>query len=536
MTGLRDYQREAAAALWDGWLSGQQRLAVVLPTGSGKTRIMAALACERVAAGERVLILVHRDELAQQTARTLRQVDASVVPGIVKAERNEVGARVVVASIQTLARGRRLEQLLARGKFGMVLADEIHLSAADSWQRVLADVGCWRPDGPKLGGFTATFSRADSRGLGDVWQDVVYTKGIRWFIERGYLVPPRGHAVTTDVDLDRLKRTGGDYDEKEMGARLATETTRDAIIDAWTSHAGDRLGVLFAPTVAAAEFFAEGLTAAGVPTRGVFGATPRTERAEIYRQHKDGDVRIIASCTALAEGWDAPWTSCAVLARPTLHPGLFIQQIGRVLRPWPGKSDALVIDVAGATRQHSLHAVIELEETKRRATMDLPEVETKEEEEDGGIAPDDGYRGPVAFEEVDLFAGTDAKWHTTSGGVLFVATSSSLIFLNEHDGAWRVGECPKNSVAQGKWLVEGLASDEALNWASEYAIEKDPTVGSKSASWRKKGGAPSAAQVDFAQKLGIDTAGMTKTRLSDAITERVASRTLARFGRTMASA
>ncbi|SRR6266496_1940228 len=525
---MRDYQREAAAALWNGWLTGGRRLAVVLPTGSGKTVIMAHLAVERANAGERVLILVHRDELIDQTAAKLRKLEPSINIGVVKAERNDTLARVVIASIQTLARARRLDQLISRGRFGLVLADEIHLSVSDSWVRVLKAVGCWQADGPRLGGFTATFSRADRRGLADVWEDVVYTKGIKWFIERGYLVPPVAHAVTTGVDFDNLKVKGGDYDAGDMDVKLATDTARDAIIEAYQTFASGRIGVLFAPTVDSARYFAEGLTSAGIRTEGVFGETSRPQRAEIYARQRKGETQCLATCTALAEGWDAPWTSVGILVRPTLHQGLFVQQIGRTLRPWPDKSDAVILDAAGATRRHSLHAVIELNETEEKTAWNDTGDEEEPEERGPSDAPE--YRGPVGFEQVDLFAGTGARWLTTAGGVLFVGMSTGFIFLHEQDGAWSVGFMEKYQ-QRGQWLAEGLDAEEAITEGADYAIREDPTVASSTASWRKGRRAPSDAQIGYAAKLGISADGESKDSLSDKITIKLASRQLARFAR-----
>lgn len=551
MTGLRDYQREAAAALWNDWLAGLQRCAVVLPTGSGKTRIMSALAVERAKAGERVVILVHRDELAKQTVKTLLSVwpeataaaDPTPFVGTVKAERNDIDSLIVVASVQTLARRRRLDELAARlllfrtaDRRGLVLADEIHLSASDSWVAVLKGLGCWSPTGPRTGGFTATMSRADSRGLGDIWEKVSFTRGIKWFIKEGYLVPPVGKVVTTGVDLDRVKMTGGDYNERELGLRMADETVRTAIIDGYREHSPERKGVLFAPTVESALYFAEGLTAAGFPTEGVFGSTPIDNGTPVDRKHiferyePGGPTQILASCTALAEGWDAPWCSTAVLARPTTHQGLFIQQVGRALRPWPGKSDAIVLDAAGATRVHSLHALIELNETK-------PPGEARDDEDeelpdgDTGEDVDNRYRGPVGFEDVDLFAGTDARWMTTAGGVLFVPLADRYVFVAPREGAWSVGECSKRSMRGGRWVYSDLSPDEAVIVGGDYAVDLDPTVASSKAKWRAPSGRPSEKQVQFATSLGIDARGLGKARLSDEIDIRLASRVLAPIGR-----
>lgn len=520
---LRDYQAEAIDALMHSW-QDKQRLAVVLPTGAGKTVIFAHLAHEHWALErKRTLILVHRDELVNQTVDKLCTIDDEVSVGVVKAERNEIHAPIVVASIQTVSQMKRLRQL---SNFQLIICDEAHRSASDSWINVLRALGGFDTDGPRVAGFTATLSRADNRGLGDVWEDVAFARGIKWFIEHGHLTPVVGKAVTTDVELDKIKQTAGDYNERELGVRMATDTVRDAIVRSYTEYAKDRLGVVFAPTVDAAEFFAEGLNAVGIWAEGIYGITPLDERAAIYERYQRGDTQVLTSCTALAEGWDAPWASCAVLARPTMHAGLYIQQIGRVLRPWPGKTDALVLDVSGASERHNLQALIELNET-REAEARVP-ADDEDDEETGDSWSIFDYRGPVAFRDIDLFAGTDAQWLTTFGGVLFVPLHDRLVFLAQRGESWSVGICPKNTMRGGRWLREGLSAEQALAWGGQYAVNLDPTIASRKASWRR--GRPSEKQTELAIKLGIDPAGLNKAKLSDAITITLASRTLQRIG------
>lgn len=523
---LREYQHEAIAALHKGWKDGLDRAAVVLPTGSGKTVIFSHLAKLWAANGHRVLILVHRDELASQTLDKLRTTDPSLSVGLVKAERNDVGAQVVVASIQTVQRDRRLEQL---GAFALVVCDEAHLAVSDGWLKVLRALRCFDgATGPRTAGFTATMSRADKRGLGDVWEEVVYSRGIRYFIERGYLVRPIGKTVAA-VDLRGTKTTGGDYNEAELGVKMATETIRASIVRGYCELASDRQGVLFAPTVDAAEYFAEGLRANGIPAEGVYGITPLPLRAAIYERVRRGETQVLTTCTALAVGWDEPRVSCAVLARPTLHAGLYIQQIGRALRPWPGKRDALILDAAGAATKHSLEALIELHETPPPVDKTDDEQLDDMDEPGGDVDIAAKYRGRTEFVDVDLWAGTGARWLSTHGGVLFLNVGRSLVFILPQGSTWSVGQCSRDTLFGGRWLIEGLSSEQALAWASQYATDADPTLAGAKASWRKSQ-PPSQAQLSFAATLGIDGAQLNKAQLSDAISVSVASATLRSIG------
>lgn len=518
---LRDYQQEAIAALEKGWET-QQRLGISLPTGVGKTIIMAHLAHRH--AQQRVLITVHRDELVTQTVDKLRRVDPLMSIGVVKASRNQGGAAVVVASIQTISKPNRLAQI---GRFGLIIVDEAHRSMSPSYQSVLTTL-----DAPRVAGFTATWSRSDSKGLGDYWQDIVFTRSIKWAVANGHLVKPIGKRIITDLDLSKVTKTAGDYSDKSLGTALTESSIRDAIILAYKTHAADRQGALFAPTVASAEYFAEGLTAAGFPTEGLFGKTGTQESADVHRRFREGRTQILATCTRLAEGWDAPWCSVGVIARPTLHKGLFIQMAGRVFRPWPGKHDALILDVAGATDRHDLNAFNDLStspEPRKTEDFDLEdELDLDREEREEAIKHDAQV---VGFDDVDLFAGSPARWQVSAQGIQFVRTQQHLYFLWPNvDGSWAVGRCPANSLFGGQWLKTDCDAESALLWAGQLAVEEDPSTADKKAKWRTNI-RPSVRQVEYANSLGIVVPpGCTRGQISDMIDHNLASRVLAGLG------
>ena len=516
---LREYQREALEALASAWETNQ-RVGISLPTGVGKTVIMAHLAHRRIS--NRVLITVHRDELVQQTVDKLRRVDRGISVGIVKAALNQGGAAVVVASIQTLARPDRLRQI---GQFGTLIVDEAHRSMSDSYQRVLTSLGAFEPGGPRVAGFSATWSRSDSRGLGDFWETIAFQRSIRWAIGNGFLVRPTGRRVVTELDLSRVRKSRGDYTDGDLGVAMSKESIRDAIVLAYREHAADRQGVLFAPTVAAAQFFAEGLNAAGFVTAGLYGSTNKQDSAATHRRYRDGQVQILATCTRLAEGWDAPWCSAAVLARPTLHNGLFVQQVGRVLRPWPGKTDALVLDVVGTSDKHSLNAETLLDTTPDREPAEW-DVEEDLEPAEPRVAKATQHAVVTGIEEVDLFAGSDARWLTTTRGVPFVRTKSSTYFLWRSDDGWALGKCGAYSTAGGEWLMRDSDAESLLMWGGQLALDEDTSLVSKSAGWRSRG-RPSARQIEYANSLGILVPeDATKAWISDQIDIAVASRVL----------
>jgi superfamily II DNA or RNA helicase len=559
---LRPYQRQAITAIERDARDGYHRLGLSLSTGLGKTVILAHLAQQRQR--QRVLILVHRDELVTQTADKLRSVDPRTPVGIVKAGRNEGGAPIVIASIQTVHRVRRAAQL---GHFGTIIADEAHRSMADQWVRTFAMFGAVEPaelpEFPELGeaetalmrrnrelgvplllGFTATWTRSDKRQLGDLWQKISFRRGTAWSIRNRHLVPPIGKAVRIDLDLDHVRKSGADYSDTALGKALTNETVAEGIVQAYRMYAADRQGVLFAPNVSSAEFFADALNRAGFRTETVFGVTPLAQRREIYARSRRGETQILASCGVLAEGFDAPWISAGVLARPTLHPGLFIQQVGRVLRlcpichaPCHHKPDAMIIDVVGATELHKIDWWQDLIMSDPRADDDELDEGTDEIDDEllgGGFDPPDdpGWNARiVGFEDVEMFGQQRAHWMRTATGVMYVDCDPSLLFVEPIPGTdqWRVGMCSKRTLATGHYVGDEFDSlADAMDWAGDYAIENNSTTASRSAPWRQKARnrAPSSAQSDYAMSLGIDPARLNAEQVSDAITYVLASRVL----------
>ncbi|MFD9405293.1 DEAD/DEAH box helicase, partial [Streptomyces sp. NPDC060011] len=354
----RPYQVDAIEALRKGWAAGTNRLAVVLPTGAGKTVVFSHLAHQMLDTlnGGRVLVIAHREELIEQAAAKLLAVDPMLRVGIVKAQRDDhADADVIVASVQTLAVAKRREAIR---DIGLVIVDECHHAAARTYMEVLEHFGAWR--GVPVAGFTATMTRTDG-GLAEVWEDVVFRLDILDMIGDGYLCDVRGKRITVDsLDLDKVRTRGGDLVDGQLGKALEDSGALDAIAKAYVDHAGDRPGVVFTPTVATAQAAAAALEAAGITAAPVWGGMSRDDRRATLARYSAGDVQVLTNCMVLTEGFDAPHTSCAVIARPTKSPGLYVQMAGRALRPAPGKRDALLLDVMGASTRHKLASMVDL--------------------------------------------------------------------------------------------------------------------------------------------------------------------------------
>jgi hypothetical protein len=128
---------------------------------------------------------------------------------------------------------------------------------------------------------------------------------------------------------------------------------------------------------------------------------------------------------------------------------------------------------------------------------------------------------------IDLFAGTQARWLTTKHGVPFVTTKEHIYFVAQVDGAWAVGRCNSRSIQGGCWLIKGLTSAEALESGSEAALDEDSSIAGRKSSWRQGNQHPSTGQLQMAYGMGIDTEGMNKAAVSDAINVHRATQILA---------
>lgn len=540
---LRGYQREAVDAVQDAHASKMLSPAVVLPPGAGKTVILAHLAAEHIAAhSNRVLVLVHRDELADQAISKLRTVAPHLSVGKVKAEDDEPFADVVVASVQTASRPARLAGLVASQtvtptrrprKFGLIITDEVHMAAAVSYGRIYDAF-------PRTlrAGFTATLSRGDGVGLGSVVDDVVYTKSYMWMIKNGYLVDPVGRVADVEsLDLSKVRRSGGDYSAGSLGDAMIESGTAEVITRAYAEHASDRRGIIFTPTMAAAYDVSQSLIRHGFTAGVVTGDTPRAERLQIYDGSRTGRVQVIVNCGVLTHGADFPWVDC-VVPKMTRSEGLFQQMVGRALRTFPGKQDALILSIGSMSG--SLCTLVDLEPgavKEVRPGESLIEAEAREEAEANTATGAKAAPFRIKIKHADMFSASKSAWLRTEGGVYFVPVADGEVFLwPGKAGMWQVRHAPRQAK---KWprLHDGLSLADAMRWGEAEAEERGTAVNGASvskrgAAWRKSKAGPTPGQLSACAVWGVTVPdGATKSEVSDLLSVRVAS---LKFDRYMA--
>lgn len=402
---LRPPQRAALEAVvtaarpgQDGRLEGQNRLLVKMPTGTGKTVTFAALRqwdairawLEQFPENDRrILVIAHREELLDQAADKFHAANPGAMISIEQGDRhaNRYGD-VVIASIQTLQamKFRRLKRLISQRPFRVAIVDEAHHAAASTYRSALVHLGFlppatasesgdleaanfddvammtqalegWDAQAPKdrlLLGFTATPNRSDAVGLGCVFQSIAFSYALKQAIDEGYLVPPVPWVIESDVNLDDVKTTAGDFNQKQLAKAVNNARRTQLAIAGWQERSYGKPTIAFTVDVAHAHAVAEAFRAVGVRAVAISGETPKEERRQMLRQYQARQIDLVANCMVLTEGTDLPLTECILHLKPTKSATLYEQMTGRGLRLWDGKTHCDVIDVVDVAKRHSL--------------------------------------------------------------------------------------------------------------------------------------------------------------------------------------
>jgi superfamily II DNA or RNA helicase len=532
---LRPYQTEAVDAVFGQWATEVRRTAVVLPTGTGKSTVIGKIAAVCAGMDLRVAMLAHRAELLDQMAGTVAEVDPDAPPvGIVRGEIDDPRAQIVAASFQTLVNDHRHAAL---GRRDVVLVDETHHVTADSYRRVVEDFG---PEA-FMCGFTATLRRQDGKPLRELIQSIAYERNLRWAIEQDFLVKPRGITVKIpDLDLGKVKTTAGDFQNRDLAEVMEAETPE--IVKAILRHCGGRRPIVFAASVQAAHDIAEMLNVHLFTAEAVTGEMPYGQRQNVYERYRTGRTRALVTVMVLTEGADFPMCDAVVIARPTQSQNLYSQMVGRALRLWPDKDDALVVDLVGTSRVLKLVTVSSLDAGVVPKVVDPDGVELPPEDDDeiqplAGITAKARRMGPIETIGIDLLGPdeTNVLWLTTVKGVPFVQPRESdfFWFLWDHphwssdtETLYRVGKMPLRGQGSGGWRSDPLPLSSAVALVEDEVIEEGLSLPTRTASWRRYQPG-SEAQLRYARTLGIiNPEDMTRARISDEISIALVSRKL----------
>lgn len=367
---LRRWQVDAQQLVVNDWSPGLPGKMVVACTGSGKTVFGLDAVIRSLGPKGRLVWLAHREELLDAPLEDIHVMwpELKHDAGIVQADRDAADKRLIFASVDTLRNAKRLDAILAHGHPDIIVVDEAHHSVSNTHDAAIR--GLLGPNTRVLG-LTATPDREDAKDLGKHWR-IVYQYGIVDAVDEGVLLPPFA-AVNLVPNLNLTAISGRrDYDDAELGEALlkahivehtvcAMATAYDAVRLPFRDEqrrltCQGRSGIVFTATVEQARQTVESLRADGWTASLVHGGMARADRQRVIRAFKKGEIRCLVNPAVLTEGTNLPSASFVVLARPTKSWSLAIQCIGRALRTAKGKpeTDALVLDLAGATDLHSL--------------------------------------------------------------------------------------------------------------------------------------------------------------------------------------
>jgi DNA repair protein RadD len=354
---LRPYQRESVDATWAYLRAKPGNPCIVLPTGAGKTIVLAEIIREALTSwpGTRIAVVAHVRELVQQNHDKLRAYWPAGPAGIYAAGlgRRDRFNPVIFASIQSVAK-----RAMSLGRFDLVLVDEAHripLRSEGQYREFIA--GC-REANPalRIAGLTATPYRLGGGpvcGPGYILNEVAYEARVKDLIRDGYLSRLVSKAGAARADLSAVHVRNGEYVGGELERAVNVHSVVEAACDEIVAYCGQRRAwIVFCAGVAHAQAVTEALARRGVPCAQVDGATPSAVRAERIAAFQRGELRALVNVNVLSEGFDATHVDAVVMMRPTKSAALYYQQAGRGMRLHPGKADCLVLDFAGNIVEH----------------------------------------------------------------------------------------------------------------------------------------------------------------------------------------
>lgn len=360
---LRDYQQRGVEDLRAAFRSAYRAPLYSLPTGGGKTVVFSHIAEQADQRGKAVMVLVHRRELLAQTSRGLNEIGVRhqlIAPHqtvhdvraqqlrLTSGSTIDQTSRLQVASVQTLV--RRLDRAPAPD---LVVIDEGHHAVAGSWHRVIEAFPRSR-----LLGVTATPHRLDGKGLGvqasGPFDTLVEGPTVRELIDAGYLCQPVVYAPPLQASLEGVPMRGGDYAANEVAERLDKPRITGDAIDHYRRLCDGAPAIAFCANVKHAQHVAEQFREAGYRWQCVDGTMSSSARDRAIRGLGDGSLHGISSCEIVNEGTDVPIVAVGILLRWTASLTLFLQQCGRILRPYEGKERAVILDHVGNSLVHGL--------------------------------------------------------------------------------------------------------------------------------------------------------------------------------------
>jgi DNA repair protein RadD len=355
---LREYQQRTIDQLYAWFDAGNAgNPCLVLPTGSGKSHIVAALCKDALQNWPEtcVLMLTHVKELIEQNAEKMRQHWPGAPMGIYSASigKRDLGEPITFAGIQSV---RSKAQEL--GHIDLVIIDECHLvnhKDEGGYRKLLAELKAINP-ALRVIGLTATPYRLGHGLITDkpaLFDDLLTPVSIEELVFKGYLSTLRSKVTKAKLDTSGVHKRGGEFIESELQAAVDTDDQNQAVVREVIKLAGERKAWLFfCAGVQHAQHVAEALRQHGVAAECVTGETSKTDRAQMLADFKAGRLRALTNANVLTTGFDYPDIDLVVMMRPTMSASLYVQMAGRGMRVKSHTDHCLVLDFAGVVETH----------------------------------------------------------------------------------------------------------------------------------------------------------------------------------------
>lgn len=331
---LRDYQNELLDKTRAAYREGYHAPCIVAPCGAGKSVITAEMAKCATEKGNRVLFLVHRQELCEQIFNTF-------VKWGVNMHLCQIGM------VQTIC--RRLSKI---AKPSLIITDENHHSLAGSYRKIY---DYW-PDVQRVG-VTATPIRLNGGGLGDVNDVLILGPSVKQLISWGNLSPFKYYAPRV-IDTSKLRIKHGDYVQADIEEAFNKNAVYGDVIAHYQKLSDGLQAICYCASIEQSKKMAFEFSKAGINARHLDGDTPKEVRNSVVQQFREGIVKILCNVDLISEGFDVPDCNTAILLRPTQSLSLYIQQAMRCMRYKPGKT-AIIIDHVGNVNRFGMPDVDE---------------------------------------------------------------------------------------------------------------------------------------------------------------------------------
>lgn len=342
MIELRDYQQQLIEDMRARFRAMDTSILAQLATGGGKTVTSAFMVKGSAAKGKRCLWVVHRREIIMQASKTFwnMDIDHGLIMG---GALTDPGKLVQIGSVQTVA--KRLNKI---GHFDLIIFDECHHMASAQYQALFDRF----PRAQKIG-LTATPWRLDGKGLGGWFQSMVNGPTPAELIERGALCDYRLFAPSAP-DVSGVAKQGGDFKSADLTKIMNKATITGDAVQHYRRLAPGKQAVAFCCSIEHSRDVAAQFCAAGIAAEHVDGQMDHSQRDAIVDRFASGQIKVLSNASLLGEGFDVPAIEAVILLRPTASLSLHLQQIGRGLRPAPGKPHAIILDHAGNSERHGL--------------------------------------------------------------------------------------------------------------------------------------------------------------------------------------